>query len=139
MELVLNHGAIIGSAVLSFALGMLWWSPVLFENQWIEAMKKSGTDVSKMKKDAKMGTAFAWSGLGWLVSAYVLAIVLGELGVVTWMYGVKYACILWLGFNFAFGINSVVFEGRPKEILFINSGYYLVGLMIMGAIIGHFI
>jgi hypothetical protein len=43
---------------------------------------------------------------------------------------------MWLGFNgFSFAANHA-FEGRSLKLWAVNSCIYLVGLMVMGAILG---
>ncbi len=136
IDIAINIPITILAAAASFALGMLWWSPVLFGRQWIAAMKAAGKDPEQLKKDTHMGASFGLSALGWLVASCMLAVMLQTVGAMGVVESLKLAGLLWLGFTIAFDVNSLAFEKRPLAIFLINNGYYLVGLLIMAAIMG---
>jgi hypothetical protein len=50
--------------------------------------------------------------------------------------GIKIAALLWLGFELTSFSTEYVFEVRPWSLLGINAGYWLFGMMLMGAIVG---
>ena len=41
----------------------------------------------------------------------------------------------WLGFVVPVTVGSVLWDGKPWKLWFINAGYYLVMLLIMGVIL----
>jgi hypothetical protein len=50
--------------------------------------------------------------------------------------GAKIAAALWLGFVFTTWATEYAFEARGISILAINTGYPLVGMLIVGLVVG---
>jgi hypothetical protein len=48
----------------------------------------------------------------------------------------RVATALWMGFNITVWLTEYVFEVRPWSLLFINAGFWLVGMNAMGLIVG---
>lgn len=75
-----------------------------------------------------------------LVCTLILAIFLSWLiqatGPQTHIRGVKIALIAWFGFVFTTWATEYAFEARSLQILAINTGYSLTGMVLMGAILG---
>ncbi len=135
MEFTTNYTALVVSAAAAFALGMVWWHPKTFGKVWMKAMSTSGRSPEKLQKESNMKVSFGLSALGWVLAAYILGHVLQLVGASGWQAGVQTAFWMWLGFTGSLGLNAVAFEGQPKEIFWINQSYYLVGLMVIGAIL----
>jgi hypothetical protein len=49
--------------------------------------------------------------------------------------GLFAAFLCWLGFVAFTSINSVTYEHKPVKLYLINTGYQLVSMLIMGAIL----
>ena len=96
-------------------------------------MGKSEAELEEMKKGAPR--AYALSFLGAVVMSYVLAHIADYTQVTTVAAGAQAGFWLWLGFVVTTNLASVVFEGRPTGLYLINAGYYLVTLVVMGAIL----
>jgi hypothetical protein len=54
----------------------------------------------------------------------------------TLLRGVKVAALLWLGFVLPVLCTEYVFEVRPWSLLGINAGFWLIGMVLIGAIVG---
>ena len=54
------------------------------------------------------------------------------------MEGAQLGFWLWLGFTGATGLSDHMFTKNPLQLFILNSGYRLVALLAMGAIIVHF-
>ena len=65
----INFVAVLISGAIIFALGGLWYSPVLFAKQWISVVGKTEEELKKEAKPTNYVTAL----LQGLISAYVLA------------------------------------------------------------------
>jgi hypothetical protein len=50
--------------------------------------------------------------------------------------GARVSFFLWLGFVATPLLSTTVYEGRPITLFAINAGYWLVAMLIMGALIG---
>ena len=73
--------------------------------------------------------------LSGLVMALTLALFVGWSGASTLSEGSRVGFLVAIGFvAAALGVNDL-FEGRSKRLWFINSGYNLVTLVIMGVIL----
>ena len=132
----MNLVAIMVSAIVTFMLGGLWYSPVLFAKPWMLAHGYDPNDKEKiaaMKKNAgpMYGAAFVAS----LLAAIVLARIFSSLGVHDAMRGVKIAVAVWLGFVATVQMTATLFGGKKIQLFFIDSGYQLVCYVVMGAIL----
>lgn len=131
---MVNPWAVVVAAVVSFLVGWLWYSPVLFGSIWMKAsgISKSAMDKSKNKHMAlTMFTGF----VAQLVMAWVLAIFLaatGQQGVVSSLIIASWA---WLGFVATIGLGSVLWEGKPMTVFWINMIHWLVALLIQAVIL----
>ena len=136
----INWLAVLVAAISAFALGAVWYSPVLFGNAW---MADNKLDMEKIKSGNMLkiyGTTFILS----LVMAANLAMFLadspGDCPVgcaqktdVSWGAIAGFLAGIWV---FCAVAMHGLFEHRSARLIFINGGYSLVGLTLMGAIIG---
>ena len=132
----MNFGAIIVAAIVTFMLGGLWYSPILFAKPWMLAHGYDPNDKEKieaMKKNAgpMYGAAFVAS----LLSAIILARMFSSLGVHDAMRGVKIAVAVWLGFVATVQLTGTLFGGKKIQLFFIDTGYQLLCFIVMGAIL----
>src|SRR5207248_9206719 len=68
-----NILAVLVAAVLTFVLGAVWYSPVLFAKQWMAAQGYTAEKLEEMKRRG-VTRAYAGSVLCYLVAAYVMAL-----------------------------------------------------------------
>lgn len=130
----INYLAILLCGVVAMLLGYLWYGP-LFGKDW---MKMVGMSKDKMDKDS-MFKNYGLMFLSSLVMAYALAhfVWYAAPGSVTLLVGVKTAVWGWLGFIATYAGSKFLFSAQkqPVKLLMIDTGYYLVTLVIMGAIL----
>ncbi len=132
-----NFLAVVLSAVAALFIGFLWFGPV-FGKQWISVM-----GFTKEQMDAAMKKGMASSYLSMFVAALVMAFVLAHaiifadsyLGMSGIAGGIVVACANWLGFVAPVFLGAVIWEGKPWKWWFLNAGYYLVDLVVMGIIL----
>lgn len=135
MNVEVNLFAILLAAVVSMAIGFLWYSPVMFAKRW---MKLMGYTQESLKKDQKeMGKWYAMSFILALVTGYVLShvIVLSEnfFHYPMLQTGLTTAFWMWLGFIMPVQMTSVIFsKNKNLELFAINTGYQLASLLAMG-------
>ena len=87
-----------------------------------------------MKADAPR--AYGISFVAFLVMAAVLSIVLNHLGAHDWRSGALWGAHMWLGFALTLGLIANVYSGKKFAVFLIDTGYQLVYLTAMGAILG---
>lgn len=133
MTFHVNYLAVLVAAVAAFALGALWYSPLLFAKRWVAAHGYSPEKVAEMQKDAPR--AYGVSFVCFLVLSFCLAILVGRIGVQTALGGVKLGGLCWLGFAATLGLTANVYSDKKIETFVIDAGYQLVYLLLMGVIL----
>lgn len=126
----LNLLAILAAALAAFLIGGVWYSPALFHRAWMRANRYSDADVSGGSMALIFGLAFLFA----LVMAFNLAMFLDAQDTsLAWGATAGGLASIWV----ALGIGTVaLFERRPPAYTLINGGYWIVSLVVMGAIIG---
>jgi hypothetical protein len=126
----LNWLAIIVAAVSSFALGALWYSPLMFVKRW---MKESGV-TEESAKNANMFKTFGLAFLLSLIASFFLAMFIGANSGPG--FGALAGFMAGIGWVFTFMGISYLFERKTLAHFLINSLYSVTALTIMGFIIG---
>jgi hypothetical protein len=136
MEIAINYWAVLVAAVASVVLGSLWYGP-LFGKKWMELNGMSMPDpkppVSAMVKPAIMsiiGTVFMS-----LVLARLISVGEAYLGFGGAANGLATAAMAWIGFVVPVNLNFTAWEGKPWALFAINTGYWLVLMLAVGAML----
>jgi hypothetical protein len=127
---VLSWWAIVVAAFSGMALGALWYSPVLFGNAWLAEL---GTDKEGLSSPQQ---AMIGSVVSCLISAVCVAIVIQAFGAVSVMGGIAVGALCGVGFVATAMLSDSLFSGWGWKLYFIQTGYRVVYLVLMGAIIG---
>lgn len=131
----INFWAVALATVSSIVVGFLWYGPI-FGKTWAGLV---GIDFNQKPETGKMVRSILLNALGALFMAFVLdhGIIFGNayLNMSGAMSGVQGAFWYWLGFFAPVTLGVVLWENKPWKLWFINAGYYLVVLLIMGAIL----
>ncbi len=130
----INFLAVLVGGVLAFAFGALWYSPVLFSKAWQKEVGLTEADLA----GANMAQIFGTSLVLMLIMSLGMAIMLRghDDGEITWQTGLMHG--LYVGLMFiatSIGIN-ILYQRRSFKLFFIDAGYQIIMVMIMGAIIG---
>ncbi len=125
-----NWIAILIAAVITFAVGGLWYAPPVFGKRWRQMIGEPAGQGSP-------ASALALSGVVTLVAAILLAVVISWTGAVRYRDGLLVGLVGWAAFAGTGALTNVIFERRRFGVLLINGGYQLVGFLIMGAILAH--
>jgi len=120
------------AGVVAYAIGALWYSPVLFGNKWMALM---GLKKESMPKEG-MGKSYAAGFVATLVMSYVLALFILATEMAGWTGGAFVGFWVWLGFVATVTFGSILWENKPFSLFALNNGHYLVVFMVMGAILG---
>ncbi len=128
----INLVAVLVSAVVMFVLGAVWYSPVLFAKPW---QKLTGIKAEAMRgKDA--GPLYLASFLCYLIVAYALAYFLAQLKVEKALDGAIIGGLVGFGFAAPLTLSNALFHNTRKKLWLINTGYAVIGIIVMGAILG---
>jgi hypothetical protein len=133
-QMDVNWLAIIVAAVAAFAIGALWYSPMMFGRQWMAAHGHTPEKLAAMQ--SSMGITYTFSFVTYLIMAMVLALLVWLIGATTAIRGIVLAVLTWLGFGFTIGLNTNLYSDKPPKAFMIDAAYQLVHVIVMGAIIG---
>jgi Protein of unknown function (DUF1761) len=126
----INWLAVLVAGVSSFVLGGVWYSPALFGRAWMNENKMTVEDVKK----GNAAKIYGWSFILSLIISANLAMFLAAPEIDLTM-GIVYGALtgLWIFCGIAI---VALFEHKTARYIFINGGYMLVALTLMGAILG---
>jgi hypothetical protein len=135
----INYLFVFLAAVVHMLVGFLWYSSVLFGKRWSTLM--GYTSKSLKEAQTKMGPLYGLSFLAALVTSYVLALIVNFMGAATYAAGATAGFWVWLGFIFPVQLTGEIFNSRPfsPRLLAINTGYQLVSLLLMGALLARWV
>jgi hypothetical protein len=140
-DIHVNWLAVVVSVVVSFAFGGLWYGP-LFGKTWRRVMHMTETPPG-----SEIAMAFALNIVGLFLMAFVLTFDVQIWKPSTWgtagadqspaVYGFFAGFFVWLGYIVPMLLNGVAFERKPWAAFFIQAGYQLVSLQILGMILSY--
>jgi Protein of unknown function (DUF1761) len=133
----INWLAVLVAAISAFVIGGIWYSPGLFDNAWIKHNNFIQEEIKKGYKGKILGFSLIFT----LLMAVNLAMFLqdrksadcGPKTGITWGMIAGFLAGIWT--FCAIAIHSL-FELKSWRVIFINGGYTVVALVLMGAIIG---
>ncbi|HKD60615.1 MAG TPA: DUF1761 domain-containing protein [Terracidiphilus sp.] len=127
-----NYLANLVAAIACFLLEAAWYSAFL--QTWINGIGRTRAwlESSGMNPAIQYATALVMA----FVMATAISCVVQLTGKQTALRGVKVGVLLWAGFELTAYATEYIFEVRPISLFFVNAGYWLLGMMLMGAIVG---
>jgi len=129
-ELHFNVFAIVTAALVTFAVGGLWYSPILFAKAW---MRECGLS-EEQARSAPLGRVFGLSALAALVMSANLAAFLGDKATLSFgLFAGAATGIGWVAMSL--GV-TYLFEQRSLKLWLIDSGYQATAYTLMGGILG---
>lgn len=129
MDVQLNYLAIIVSALSTFLIGGIWYSPAVFGKAW---MRENGFKEEDMK-GGNMALIFGGAFVLGLISAVNLAMFMGPENDPT--MGALWGFLAGAGWVATFVGTHYLFERRSMKLFLINAGYSVVALTVMGVIL----
>ncbi len=128
-----NYLAVLVAAILNMVIGALWYSPALFGKSWTALMGLKPEDMQKRMAGAQR--AYALTFIGSLLMAYALARVIWYAQAHSLTGGVLIGLLAWIGFVATTHGANYLFEGKSFSLFSLNTGYHLVALIVMGALL----
>ena len=134
----INYLAVVIAAVAGWLAGAAYYG--VLANPWVVAQGKT-MEAFKAEQAARKGTVHAWlpfvlAFLAELAIAYVLAGMVGHLGVVTVRSAVISGLFVWGGFMVTTMLVNNAFAGARYMLTVINAGHWLAVIVVMGIVIG---
>lgn len=132
----INYLAVLVAAASSMITGFVWYGP-LFGKKWMAYMGWRPEESEQRKKGATRGYIVMF--IGSLLMAYILAHALIFAGTYLNSSGLSAGLMVgfwnWLGFVAPITIGTVLWEGKPWGLFFLNAGYQLLNMLVMGVIL----
>ncbi len=133
----INHLAIILAAIVGWIGGAVYYG--VLSKPWMAAQGKT-LEQFNAEGAAKSALAryapFILSFLAEIGMAWVLAGMVGHLGSVTIRTAVISALFVWAGFMLTTMLVNNAFGGRRYMLTLIDSGHWLLVMVLMGLVIG---
>lgn len=127
-----NYLAITLAAVACFLFEAAWYS--FFLNAWLDGIGRTGAWL--MATGINPALQYATALFSAAVIAAAISCVTQLTGQQTALRGMRVGALLWLGCVVTTWATEYVFEVRTYKIFAINTGFWLIGMVIMGAIVG---
>lgn len=127
-----NWMAILVAGIVNFIFEAVWYS--LFLNAWESGIGRTHDWLRDHSPNP--GLQYATAIVSAAVMAAAISWVVQKTGPQTAWRGIQIGAILWFGLLLTALATEYVFEVRPWSLLGINAGFWLVGMMLMGAIVG---
>ncbi len=131
MDLDVNWLAVLVATVAHQALGALWYGAI-FRNAWLRMMGMTPEEVQREGPGGEM----ALGAVASLLSALSLALILTFTNDHTLADGVALGAVTGIGFVTASTFMNGAYEQKAPALSAMFGGYYTLGLMIAGAILG---
>ena len=131
----INWIAIGLSVVAAMAIGAAWYSTLA--KPWIAANGFTDEQIAHVN-DNKDPSPYIVAAISHLVMAFILAGVIFHAGPMTLGNGITTGFLVWLGFVATTMAVNHRFQMKPWSLTLLDSGHYLVILLVQGAIIGWF-
>jgi hypothetical protein len=127
-----NYWAILVAAVACFVFEAVWYT--IFLQAWLNGIGRTmeWLVATGVNPNLQYGTAL----LSGLVMAAAISCVTQLTGPQTALRGMQVAALLWLGFVLTTWATEYVFEVRSWQLFGINCGFWLLGMLLQGAIVG---
>lgn len=154
----MNFISVLVAAASTLVVGAVWYSPMLFANAW---MKESGLTEEQLKKGNMLkifGLTFIFSIMIAMIMQVLTIHQFGAIGLVggdptkalpsydafmadygtafrTFKHGALHGFMSGLFFALPLIAINGLFEHKSWKYIFINAGYWIVSMTIMGAIV----
>ena len=125
---------IVLAAIANMALGMFWFNPKVFGSYWMSLVGKKVEELEGKPQD------YFFSILKALITATGLAFLISYVSQINFSWNIILVSIfvsffVWVSFILMGSLNPVIWEGRNKNLYFLNMSHELVSTLLMGLIV----
>ena len=132
----INFWSVLVAAIVVFAIGALWYSPLLFGKQWMSLMNITDKDVAAAKAKGGMWKLYLIQLVVTIVSFGVLAFLVASSSAVSAGDGAFLGLLVWLGFFVPAAAERLMWEDKPLKLVLIQGSLALLNLLVAGTILG---
>lgn len=127
-----NYLAALVSAAAAMVIGTVYFMPAVAGRAWMKAIGKTPEEI----KAANRPSLYVVAAILAYLQAVILSAVIGWSGAQGLLGGALIGLLMWVGLAGPVISVTFIFEGRTMANHAISVGYYLISLVVMGAIIG---
>ena len=137
----INMLAVLIAVVANFILGFIWYTP-LFGKAW---GKEMGFNMDQKPPSSALIKGMVFMVIGNFLMAYVFAHNIAAWNPLSWgqpastmspgQNAFMAAFFTWLGFYFPGELGRVAWEMKSWKLLFINTGYHFLSLLLVAMIL----
>ena len=113
--------------LFNMILGSIWYGP-LFGSLWLRVIGKAREEIESNP------TMYVLPLVASLISSYVLAALIGGLGLTVWWQGLVMGVFVWFGVGATATLTVGTFEDSPRGAWLLFTGYQLVVHAILGIV-----
>ena len=124
----MNYINICIAIIVAYALGALWYSPVLFAKQWKKLAKLKGK-ISMSAKDVVQSILLT------IIMVVALAFALDYAYINTVLDAGIAAIIVWIGFIVPVMYSPVIWKKQDIKLFWLESVHYLVVFVVVALIL----
>ncbi|HEY9127455.1 MAG TPA: DUF1761 domain-containing protein [Acidobacteriaceae bacterium] len=127
-----NYWAILAAGLACFLLAAGWFTAFMMPwlegtGRTIEWLKATGVSPGMQYGTAFVAAVVVAAAISWFTQAS---------GEQTMLRGVLIGALLWFGLVLPTWVTEYIYEVRPISLLGINAGFWLIAMMMQGAIVG---
>ena len=130
MSVPINYLAVVVAALANYIIGAIWYA-ALFRKAWTRLSGNAEMKVSVLSVVLAL--------IGALLTSFILdhALIFANSYLKTSGVagGLMVGFLNWLGFIAPVTIGVVIYEKKPWLLWFLNNGYWLLSLLVMGVIL----
>lgn len=130
LDATISWVAIVVAAAAAMAIRAVWYSKAVFGTKWQKLVNLTDKQVRENFAGTMIG-----STLLALLMAFFMAKLISQLQQITWLDGAITGLWVWVGFVMTVTLVNVLYQKRGKKVFLINSGYWLITFVVMGAIL----
>ena len=127
----INWLAVLVAVISAQVLGFLWYGP-LFGKQWMAALGRTQEEIRAEGPGPAMMVGIVHS----ILNAVAVAIILTMSDTPDLVSGVKIGLLTSIGFAAISVVTQAMYEKRPWTTTWLYSGFLVVTITAMGAILG---
>jgi hypothetical protein len=122
-----NYLAVLVAWIVHIVMGLIWFRPELFGNEW---SRLTGKELKPAKKWLVPGL------IGHLLMIFVLVILIKLTNANTGFSGMFIGILTWIGFVVPMESGELVWEKTPFRLFLLRTGNQLIGIAVSGFILG---
>lgn len=125
-KLIINYWAVLITGILAFCLSMLWYSPVLFGDIWMEHRKTLAPSAPPW--------TMLFAPLRELIVSYVLLLIT-RLSCTSWTKNLNLILLLWLAFHAVGMAGAIIWDNMPLKLGAVHAGDWLMKMVFMAVVL----